>query len=89
LSHWDEVIDLLEQGHTVDVIYTDFAKAFDKYETNVLLHTLRDCGVKGKIGLWIAAFLDQATGMQAVGVDGTISNYLEFHKVQCWGLYFS
>ena len=74
LSHWDEVIDLLEQGQTVDVIYTDFAKAFDKCETNVLLHTLRGCGVKGKIGPWIAAFLDPATRMQAVGVDGTISD---------------
>ena len=47
LSHWDEVLDLLEQGQSVDVIYTDFAKAFDKCETNVLLHTLKDCGVKG------------------------------------------
>ena len=74
LSHWDEVIDLLEQGQTVDVIYTDFAKAFDKCETKVLLHTLHGCGVKGKIGLWIAAFLDPATRMQAVGVDGTISD---------------
>ena len=73
LSHWDEVLDLLEQGQAVDVIYTDFAKAFDKCETNVLLHTLRDCGVKGKIGLWIAAFLDPGTRRQAVGVDGSIS----------------
>ena len=74
LSHWDQVIDLLEQGQTVDVIYTDFAKAFDKCETNVLLHTLRDCGVKGKMGLWIAAFLDPSSRMQAVGVDGTVSD---------------
>ena len=74
LSHWDEVIELLEQGQTVDVIYTDFAKAFDKCETNVLLHTLRDCGVKGKIGKWIAAFLDPKTRIQAVGVDGSLSD---------------
>ena len=39
LSHWDLVLDHLEQGEAVDVIYTDFAKAFDKCETNVLLHT--------------------------------------------------
>ena len=73
MSHWDQVIDLLEQGQTVDIIYTDFAKAFDKCETNVLLHTLFDCGVKGKLGKWIAAFLDPKTRQQAVGVDGTIS----------------
>ena len=72
LSHWDEVLDLLEQGQSVDVIYTDFAKAFDKCETNVLLHTLKDCGVKGRLGNWIAAFLDPLNRMQAVGVDGCI-----------------
>ena len=74
LSHWDQVLDLLEQGKTVDVIYTDFSKAFDKCETNVLLHTLRDCGVKGKVGRWMSAFLDPNTRMQAVGVDGSISD---------------
>ena len=73
MAHWDQVLDLLEQGQTVDVIYTDFAKAFDKCETNMLLHTLRDCGVKGKLGKWIAAFLDPKIRQQAVEVDGTIS----------------
>ena len=74
LAHWDQVIDLLEQGLTVDVIYTDFAKAFDKCETNVLLHTLKKCGVKGKFGEWIAAFLDSSTRTQYVGVDGSLSS---------------
>ena len=73
MSHWDSVLDLLEKGQTVDVIYTDFSKAFDKCETNVLLTTLRDCGVKGKVGKWIAAFLNPLQRMQAVGVDGKIS----------------
>ena len=73
LSHWDQVLDNLEQGNTVDVIYTDFAKAFDKCETNVLLHTLKTCGVLGRVGLWLAAFLDPKSRMQAVGVDGCIS----------------
>ena len=47
MSHWDSVLDLLERGHTVDIIYTDFSKAFDKCETNVLLSTLKNSGVKG------------------------------------------
>merc|ERR1711888_551474 len=51
----------------------DFSKAFDKCETNVLLHTLRVCGVKGKVGLWISAFLDPKSRKQAVSVDGRIS----------------
>ena len=51
LSHWDSVLDCLEQGEAVDVIYTDFSKAFDKCETNVLLHTLKECGITGRVGL--------------------------------------
>ena len=73
MAHWDQIIDLLEQGFTVDVIYTDFAKAFDKCETNVLLHTLKKCGIKGKFGEWIAAFLDSNSRIQYVGVDGSLS----------------
>ena len=73
LSHWDSVLDSLEQHNAVDVIYTDFSKAFDKCETNVLLHSLRQCGIKGRVGLWISAFLDPATRKQAVGVEGRVS----------------
>ena len=50
----------------MDVIYTDFSKAFDKCETNVLVHTLKQCGVLGKVGLWMSAFLDPQSRMQAV-----------------------
>ncbi len=58
----------------MDAIYSDFSKAFDRCETNVLLHTMRDlCGVKGKVGRWLAAFLDPSSRKQAVGVDGSLS----------------
>ena len=67
------MLDSLEHGESVDVIYTDFSKAFDKCETNVLLHTLKECRVTGRVGLWISAFLDQNTRKQAVGVDRRIS----------------
>ena len=30
LSHWDTILDGLEQGHGVDCVYLDFSKAFDK-----------------------------------------------------------
>ena len=73
LSHWDSVLDQLENGLSVDVIYTDFSKAFDKCETNVLLHTLKACGVQGRMGEWIAAFLDHRTRRQSVGVNGRLS----------------
>ena len=73
LNYWDNIIDHLEEGKGVDVVYTDFAKAFDKCETGVLLHKLKECGVRGKAGCWLAAFLDPAVRKQAVGVDGRLS----------------
>ena len=73
LSYWDTILSELEEGHGVDIIYTDFSKAFDKVETGVLLHKLRDCGVRGKVACWIAAFLDSSSRQQAVVVDGRVS----------------
>ena len=58
LSHWDTVLDGLEEGAGVDCVYLDFSKAFDKVETGVLLHKLREANIVGKAGKWLAAFLD-------------------------------
>ena len=73
LAYWDKILDQMEDGNGVDAVYTDFAKAFDKCETGVLLHRLRECGVRGKAGCWLAAFLDPKVRKQAVGVDGRLS----------------
>ena len=73
LTFWDNLLEEMEQGKGVDVIYTDYSKAFDKCETGVLLHRLRESGVMGKVGCWLAAFLDPATRQQAVGVNGRLS----------------
>ena len=73
LSYWDTILTDMETGKGVDVIYTDFSKAFDTVETGVLLHELKECGVTGKLGCWIASFLDPSTRQQAVAVDGRIS----------------
>ena len=70
LSHWDSILDGLEKGEGVDAVYLDFSKAFDKVETGVLLHKLRDSKVFGKVGCWLWAFLNSAHRQQAVVVDG-------------------
>ena len=55
----------------VDVIYLDFAKAFDKVDHGVLLHKLKERGISGKLGTWIHSFL---TGrVQRVMVEGAQS----------------
>ena len=50
-----------------------FLKGFDKVETGALLHKLRDGKIRGKVGCWLAAFLDSSTRQQAVAVEGRIS----------------
>ena len=67
------MLDKLEDGQGVDSIYLDFSKAFDKVEHGVLLHKLKQCGVVGQVGCWIAAFLDSSNRKQAVVVDGQVS----------------
>ena len=73
LSHWDTVLDGLEKGTGVDCVYLDFSKAFDKVETGVLLHKLRDARITGKPGKWLGAFLDPSNRKQAVAVEGVLS----------------
>ena len=68
------MVRALEVKVNLDSVYLDFSKAFDKVETGVLLHKLRDSKVLGKVGCWLGAFLDSAHRQQAVVVDGRLSS---------------
>ena len=57
LKHVDDIIQSLLNGNDHDVIYLDFAKAFDKVDHKILVHKLRQCGVQGKMLTWIEQFL--------------------------------
>ena len=46
---------------TVDMIYLDFSKAFDKVDHGILLHKLKDLGSTGKLGIWFFQFLTNGT----------------------------
>ena len=87
------ILEKMEEGKGVDLVYKDFAKAFNKCETGVLLHRLKECGIRGKVGCWLAAFLDPAVRKQAVGVDGQLSSLVPVvsgvPKAQSWGPVFS
>ena len=56
----------------VDIVYLDFAKAFDKVDYGVLMHCLRAAGIQGKIGIWVHNFLTDRS--QYVKVNGTKSS---------------
>ena len=74
LAHWDSVLDDLEDEKGSDTVYLDFSKGYDKCETGVLLHKLKNAKVGGKVGTWLAAFLDSNCRKQAVAVDGIMSS---------------
>jgi len=72
IAHYDKILTLLDQGSNVDVIYLDFAKAFDKLDFNVTLSKLKSLGINGKIGRWLQSFLTNR--QQAVIVNGVKSS---------------
>ena len=45
LEHHQEVLDALENDAAVDVVYLDFAKAFDKVDHSILLRKLNSIGI--------------------------------------------
>ena len=57
IAHYDQVLQLLEEGKNIDVIYVDFAKAFDKFDFMVTLQKIEKLGIGGKMGSWIHAFI--------------------------------
>jgi hypothetical protein len=55
------IIDTFSTGLRMDVIYTDFAKAFDKVNHTILLHQLKYIGVCGPPLRWIESYISQCT----------------------------
>ena len=51
---WTEILD---QGRSLDAIYCDFMKAFDKVPHNRLIHKVKHYGIDGNILGWISDFL--------------------------------
>lgn len=69
-----EYATALEKKQQVDVIYLDFAKAFDKVSHNKLLYKLESFGIKGNLLSWFQAYL---LGRQhRVVINGKASDYL-------------
>ena len=72
LESMDDWTSILEEGGSVDVIYTDFQKAFDSVPHRRLIQKLESCGVKGNVLLWVKDFL--ANRKQRVVINGSKSN---------------
>ena len=55
VSHATKVI---ESSVQLDVIYTDFAKAFDRVKHSVLVHKLSKLGIHSALLGWIKSYLN-------------------------------
>ena len=66
---------LLERGDSVDVIYTDFRKAFDAVPHQRLLVKLKAYGLGKQIMNWLEAFLSDRK--QCVSINGVTSDWVD------------
>ncbi len=73
LDYWTKALD---EGYTIDTVYMDFQKAFDKVPHKRLLYKIAKYGINHQILKWIESYLDNRT--QYVTVKGNSST---LHKV--------
>ena len=72
VQHFDLIIEHMEEGKNVDVIYLDFSKAFDKLDFQITLDKINNMGIQGKLKEWISCFLRGR--QQSVSVGGQHSD---------------
>ena len=71
LEKWTKSLDA---GNEVDVIYTDFSKAFHRVSLNKLMQKLHALGIQGKMLNWIRNFLSGR--LQMVRVNDSCSDWV-------------
>ena len=71
LTFLDRVTDGLDRGESVDVIFLDFAKAFDKVPHERLLRKMEAYGIGGEVLAWVREWLrDRKQRVRYRGVAG-------------------
>ena len=56
LIHHESILEDISKGANVHVIYLDFAKAFDRVDHGLVLHKLRDLGIRAAWGCGCTVF---------------------------------
>ena len=67
-EHWAQAVD---SGKSIDVIYIDFSKAFDRVPHKRLLTKLNALGIREKLLKWIESFISGRSNQ--VNVNGSLS----------------
>ena len=74
IEYLDTLTRLVDEGYNVDVIYLDFAKAFDKVPHRRLVLKMEQLGISGNVLRWIQGWL---TGrQQRVVLNGSASEWM-------------
>lgn len=61
VSFYEFLVSALEQGCQVDVMYSDFSKAFDKVNFNILIAKLQSLGISDPLLSWLYSYLTSRT----------------------------
>lgn len=69
-----DVLKGMEMSAQVDVIYTDFEKAFDRVDHVILLRKLQGLGIQGDLLRWVQSYIENRH--QAVVIGGTRSDFI-------------
>jgi hypothetical protein len=75
LAYMEVVTKVLDEGGAIDVVYLDFAKAFDKVPYVRLFKKLESHGIGGEVLEWIKQWL--CGRRQRVSVNKTLSDWLD------------
>merc|ERR1711867_265956 len=73
LTFFDQIVDNMDRGNTVDVIYLDFSKAFDKVPHSRLIEKVKSLGVNMQTVRWIKHWLQDRK--QKVVINGCDSSW--------------
>ena len=93
LSHYEWITETLPEGKNADVIFFDFATAFDKVDHNILLHKVKSLGIAGNLWTWLHSFLIGRTQRVIMGgqysAQTAVISGVPQGKGQCWAHSFS
>ncbi|XP_065640687.1 probable RNA-directed DNA polymerase from transposon BS [Hydra vulgaris] len=78
LETFDIITTEIENGYPVDILFLDFAKAFDKVPHYRLIHKISNYGIKGNILNWIDSFLKNRK--QRVVMGEVVSDWCEVYS---------
>lgn len=74
VQYTDDIWKSMENRHQVDSVYTDFSKAFDRINHNILIKKLEALGIRGSLLKWFGSYL--VDRYQATVVNGYQSKFV-------------